>query len=94
MKRHLLSGVFLLSFLLSAPASEVTPRLKPFGRGTWHEILHSHAGRAVREKGHASVSPARTPAGVTDVSAPTTDYECSNGRRFRVITPEGLLRRG
>ena len=34
MKRHLLSGVFLLAFLLSAPASEVTPRLKPFGRGT------------------------------------------------------------
>jgi thiol-disulfide isomerase/thioredoxin len=46
MKRYLLSGVFLLAFLLSAPASEVTPRLKPFGRGTWHEILHSHAGRA------------------------------------------------
>jgi thiol-disulfide isomerase/thioredoxin len=46
MKRHLLSGIFLLAFLLSAPASEAPPRLKPFGRGSWQEVLRSHAGRA------------------------------------------------
>jgi thiol-disulfide isomerase/thioredoxin len=46
MKRHLLSGTFLLAFLLSATASEAPPRLKPFGRGSWQEVLRSHAGRA------------------------------------------------
>ena len=46
MKRHLLSGIFLLALLLSAPASEAPPQLKPFGRGSWHEVLHAHAGRA------------------------------------------------
>jgi thiol-disulfide isomerase/thioredoxin len=46
MKRHLLSGLFLLAFLLSAPASEAPPQLKPFGRGSWQEVLRSHAGRS------------------------------------------------
>jgi thiol-disulfide isomerase/thioredoxin len=46
MKRYLLSGIFLLAFLLSAPASEAPPQLKPFGRGSWQEVLRSHAGRA------------------------------------------------
>ncbi len=46
MKRHLLSGIFLLAFLLSAPASEGPSRLKPFERGSWHEVLRLHAGRA------------------------------------------------
>ncbi len=45
MKRQLLAGVFLIAFLLSAPASEAPPQLKPFGRGSWNEILRSHAGR-------------------------------------------------
>jgi thiol-disulfide isomerase/thioredoxin len=46
MKRNLLSGIFLLALLLSAPASEAPPQLKPFGRGSWQEVLHAHAGRA------------------------------------------------
>ena len=45
MKRQLLAGVFLVAFLLSAPASEAPPQLKPFGRGSWQDILRSHAGR-------------------------------------------------
>jgi thiol-disulfide isomerase/thioredoxin len=45
MKRQLLAGVFLISFLLSAPASEAPQQLKPFGRGSWQDILRSHAGR-------------------------------------------------
>ena len=43
MKRQLLAGVFLVAFLLSAPASEA-PQLKPFERGSWQQVLHSHAG--------------------------------------------------
>ena len=43
MKRQLLAGVFLVAFLLSAPASE-SPQLKPFERGSWQQVLHSHAG--------------------------------------------------
>lgn len=45
MKRQLLAGIFLVSFLLSAPASEAPSQLKPFGRGSWNDILRSHAGR-------------------------------------------------
>src|ERR1700755_2747727 len=45
MKRQLFAGIFLLSFLISAPASEAPPQLKPFERGSWHDILRSHAGR-------------------------------------------------
>jgi thiol-disulfide isomerase/thioredoxin len=45
MKRPLLAGVFLVAFLLSAPASETPSQLKPFGRGSWNDILRSHAGR-------------------------------------------------
>jgi thiol-disulfide isomerase/thioredoxin len=44
MKRQLLAGIFLVAFLLSASASEA-PQLKPFERGSWHEVLRSHAGR-------------------------------------------------
>jgi thiol-disulfide isomerase/thioredoxin len=44
MKRQLLAGVFLVGFLLSAPASEAPPQLKSFGRGSWQDVLHSHAG--------------------------------------------------
>jgi thiol-disulfide isomerase/thioredoxin len=46
MKHQLLAGVFLVAFLVSAPASEAPPQLKPFGRGSWQEVLRSHAGRA------------------------------------------------
>src|ERR1700738_3030891 len=45
MKRRFLAGVFLVAFLLSAPASEAPEQLKPFGRGSWQDILRSHAGR-------------------------------------------------
>jgi thiol-disulfide isomerase/thioredoxin len=45
MKRPLLACIALLSFLLSAPASEGKAELKPFGRGSWQQILHAHAGR-------------------------------------------------
>lgn len=45
MKRQLLSGAFLLALLLSAPAAETARELKPFGRGSWQDILRSHAGR-------------------------------------------------
>jgi thiol-disulfide isomerase/thioredoxin len=45
MKRQLLAGVFLVAFLLSAPASEAPPQLKPFERGSWQDVLRAHAGR-------------------------------------------------
>src|SRR5258708_18455985 len=45
MKGQLLAGMFRGGFLLSAPASGAPPRLKPFGRGSWHEVLRAHAGR-------------------------------------------------
>jgi thiol-disulfide isomerase/thioredoxin len=45
MKRQLFAGIFLFSFLISAPASEAPPQIKPFERGSWNDILRSHAGR-------------------------------------------------
>src|ERR1700739_851520 len=45
MKSYLLSAIFLVAFLASAPGSETPPQLKPFGRGSWQQVLHSHAGR-------------------------------------------------
>ncbi len=45
MRRYLLSVIFLAAFLAPAPGSESPPNLKPFGRGSWKQILHSHAGR-------------------------------------------------
>ena len=45
MMRHLLAGIFLVAFLLSAPASEAPPQLKAFVRGSWQEVLRGHAGR-------------------------------------------------
>ena len=44
MKRPLLAGVFLIAFLVSAPASETPPQLKPFERGSWQQLLRSHTG--------------------------------------------------
>jgi thiol-disulfide isomerase/thioredoxin len=43
MKRHLLAGIFLVAFLPPAAASEA--QLKPFVRGSWQQLLNSHAGR-------------------------------------------------
>ena len=45
MKRQLLAGIFLVGFLFSAPASEAPQQLKPFVRGSWQDVLRSHAGR-------------------------------------------------
>jgi len=42
MKRQLL--ILLLAFAPSVPASEET-QLKPFERGSWQQVLRSHAGR-------------------------------------------------
>ena len=43
MKRHLLAGIFLVALQLPAAASE--EQLKPFVRGSWQQLLNSHAGR-------------------------------------------------
>jgi thiol-disulfide isomerase/thioredoxin len=45
MRRYLLAGMFVVAFLLSAPASEAPRDLKSFTRGSWQDILRSHAGR-------------------------------------------------
>ena len=42
MKRLLFAAILALVFLPSAPASEGA--LKPFERGSWQQLLHSHAG--------------------------------------------------
>jgi thiol-disulfide isomerase/thioredoxin len=47
MKRALLAGVLLVGFLVSAVALKAAPELKPFGRGSWQDVLRSHAGRPV-----------------------------------------------
>ena len=43
MKRHLLAAIFLVALQLPAAASEA--QLKPFVRGSWQQVLNSHAGR-------------------------------------------------
>ena len=43
MKRHLLAAIFLVAFQLPAAPSEA--QLKPFVRGSWQQVLNSHAGR-------------------------------------------------
>src|SRR6201985_2517821 len=45
MKSYFLSAIFLVAFLAAAPGSETPPQLKPFRRGSWQQVLHSHAGR-------------------------------------------------
>jgi len=45
MKRYLLTALFLVVFLAPAPGSETPPQLKPFVRGSWQDVLRSHAGR-------------------------------------------------
>jgi thiol-disulfide isomerase/thioredoxin len=45
MRRYLLSAIFLVAFLAPAPGSETPSQLRPFGRGSWQQVLHSHAGR-------------------------------------------------
>src|ERR1700755_1515600 len=45
MKRQLFAGIFLFSFLISAPASEAPQQMKPCERGSGNDILRSHAVR-------------------------------------------------
>jgi thiol-disulfide isomerase/thioredoxin len=44
MKRTIFASVILLASLPAAPASEVS-KLRLFERGSWRQLLHSHAGR-------------------------------------------------
>lgn len=45
MKRFFLATIFLVTFLALAFSAEATSELKPFVRGSWQEVLRSHAGR-------------------------------------------------
>jgi thiol-disulfide isomerase/thioredoxin len=45
MKRLLLAATLLVVFLAPAPGSEQSAQLKPFVRGSWQDVLRSHAGR-------------------------------------------------
>lgn len=42
---RLLAAVFLVASLVAAPAAEAPSELKPFVRGSWQQMLRSHAGR-------------------------------------------------
>jgi thiol-disulfide isomerase/thioredoxin len=43
--KRLLAAMFLLTSLAAAPAAEAPFGMKPFVRGSWQEMLRSHAGR-------------------------------------------------
>jgi thiol-disulfide isomerase/thioredoxin len=45
MRRLLLAATLLVAFLAPAPGSETPPQLKSFVRGSWQDVLRSHAGR-------------------------------------------------
>ena len=45
MKRCLLTAIFLIASLATVPAAETPSELKPFVRGSWQQMLRSHAGR-------------------------------------------------
>jgi thiol-disulfide isomerase/thioredoxin len=45
MKRCLLAAIFLFVSLAAAPGGETPSELKPFMRGSWQDVLRSHAGR-------------------------------------------------
>ena len=45
MKRAVLAAIFWFALLAPAPAAEAAAQLKPFVRGSWQEVLRSHAGR-------------------------------------------------
>src|ERR1043165_982780 len=45
MKRWLLAAMFLVASLAAAPGAETSSDLKPFVRGSWQDVLRSHAGR-------------------------------------------------
>ena len=43
--KRLLAAIFLFASLAAAPAAKAASELKPFVRGSWQEMLRSHAGR-------------------------------------------------
>ena len=43
--KRLLAAMFLLTSLAAAPAAEAPFGMKPFVRGSWQQMLRSHAGR-------------------------------------------------
>ncbi|WP_315833002.1 TlpA disulfide reductase family protein [Bradyrhizobium prioriisuperbiae] len=45
LNERLLGGALLLALLVTAPAFAGNEQLKPFARGSWQEIVRSHAGR-------------------------------------------------
>ncbi len=45
MRRESLALALLLALLMPAPAQDSATQLKPFGRGSWHELTKAHAGR-------------------------------------------------
>ena len=45
MRRYLLAAIFFAAFLAPAPGSETPSELRPFMRGSWQDVLRSHAGR-------------------------------------------------
>lgn len=45
MRRQFLATALLLALLAPAPAQDSETQLKPFGRGSWHELMKAHAGR-------------------------------------------------
>jgi len=45
MKRCVLAAILLFASLAAVPAAETPSELRPFVRGSWQNILRSHAGR-------------------------------------------------
>jgi len=45
MKRQFLAAALLMALLMPAPAQDSDTQLKPFGHGSWQELMKAHAGR-------------------------------------------------
>ena len=45
MRREFLAVALLWALLIPAPAQDSETQLKPFGRGSWQELMKAHAGR-------------------------------------------------
>ncbi|MFO1108590.1 MAG: TlpA disulfide reductase family protein [Bradyrhizobium sp.] len=45
MRREFLAAALLPALLMPATAQDAERQLKPFGRGSWHELTKAHAGR-------------------------------------------------
>jgi thiol-disulfide isomerase/thioredoxin len=45
MRREFLAAALFLALLMPAPAQDSDTQLKPFGRGSWQELMKAHAGR-------------------------------------------------